>query len=494
MNWLDLSAMELAQGVRSQRFTAAQVLDAHLARLGEVNPSLNAVVATRAAQARREAAALDARVAAGDDLSGLPLLGVPCTIKEFHDVAGLPGTGGLYSRRNRIASEDAPVVARLKAAGALVIGVSNAPEGGLWMETYNHIYGWTSNPWSTARTPGGSSGGEGAAVASGASVFGLGSDVGGSIRIPAALCGTVGHKPTGGMVPNTGQHGHDPKHPLAYLCSGPLTRRVADVMPILRVIAGPDAGDPGCRAFTLGDPDAVDLRALRVFRLPDAGLAPLSAEVRDAVDRAEVSLRAAGCTVTTLDLPHLGDGFLLWSAKLSESFEGSYAEVLGDGEGVRYGRELVRSVLRRSKHTFPGLLLSALSDVADHLPGMQEQWVERADVLQAELEDLLGEDGVLLGPTFPFSAPLHRGLWRNPFAHSYVCLFNVLELPATTVPAGLDSIRLPLAVQLAAKRGNDHLCLAAAAVVEQSTGGWQRTDVVVERRRDALKKSLARTS
>ena len=200
-----------------------------------------------------------------------PLLGVPCTIKEFLKTSGMPHTGGLAWMADGVADTDATVTARIKAAGAIILGVTNIPEGGLWMETYNSIYGRTRNPWDLRRTSGGSSGGEAALISTGASPFGIGSDVGGSIRIPAAFCGTVGHKPSGGLVPNTGHFPADvPDGAGGYLCTGPMTRTVDDAWLVLKVLAGPDGQDPACRPMALGDPAAVDISKLRV--LPMYGL------------------------------------------------------------------------------------------------------------------------------------------------------------------------------------------------------------------------------
>src|SRR5690606_20427369 len=190
---------------------------------------------------------------------------------EFFAVEGLPQTGGLVARRGCVARSDAPVVRRLRDAGAIVLGGTNVPAGGLWMETENRLYGRTNKPWDLGRTPGGSSGGEGAAVACGGAAFGLGSDIGGSVRIPAAFCGTVGHKPTGRMVPNAGQFPAPEGEASAFLTPGPLARRVRDLMPLLRVLAGPDPGDPVTRPFELGDPSEVDLRGVTVIPLAEAG-------------------------------------------------------------------------------------------------------------------------------------------------------------------------------------------------------------------------------
>ncbi len=242
---MSLSAVALAKLIREGDLTSRQVVEAHIQRIEAVNPALNAVVADRFEAAREAATAADTRRAQSKNPEALPpLLGVPCTVKEFIAVKGMPQTGGLWVRRERRAQHDAVVVQRIKAAGAIVLGVTNAPEGGLSPETFNLVHGRTKNPWNLDRTCGGSSGGEGAIIAAGGSPFGLGSDVGGSVRLPSAFCGIAGHKPTGRMVPNTGHWPRGSGMLDAYLAIGPMARHVSDLMPLLRIMAGPDPDAP----------------------------------------------------------------------------------------------------------------------------------------------------------------------------------------------------------------------------------------------------------
>ena len=271
LNLHTCSAMDLSRMLRNRSLSPVELLEAHIKRIQIVNPHVNAFVENRYETARMEARAAEKVLRKADPDSLPPLLGIPCTIKEFFAIEGMGWTGGLLSRKGMTASADSTAVSRLRAAGAIVMGTTNVPEGGLWMETYNKIYGRTRNPWNPERTCGGSSGGEGALVAAGASPFGIGSDVGGSIRIPAAFCGTVGHKPSGRLLPNTGHFPPAIGDAGAYLCSGPLCRRVEDLMPLLRVLAGPDGEDPLCRPFELGDPEQVDLKDLVVIPMASGG-------------------------------------------------------------------------------------------------------------------------------------------------------------------------------------------------------------------------------
>ena len=201
---LTASVQSIARAIRTGALTPTGVLEVHITRMKEVNPKINGVFAERFDLAREEAALLDEEQRSGQvDFGSKPLFGVPCTIKEFIKVKGMPHTGGLVSCADNIATEDAEVVQRIRRAGAVVMATSNVPEGGMWMETFNKIRGRTNNPWNLSRTAGGSSGGEAALVSTGASPFGIGSDIAGSIRIPAGFCGTTGHKPSGRRVPNT---------------------------------------------------------------------------------------------------------------------------------------------------------------------------------------------------------------------------------------------------------------------------------------------------
>ena len=465
----------LVAGMRSGALSSVDLVDAHIARLERVNPTLNAVIATRYQAARDEAAAAAAQYQAARDGGRAelpPLLGVPCTIKEFLRVRGMPYTGGgIPSLRDRTSEEDAVVVRRLRDAGAIVLGVTNAPEGGMWMETHNRVFGRTSNPWDPRRTSGGSSGGEAAAVASGAAVFGLGSDIGGSIRIPAAFCGVFGHKPSGGLVPNTG-HWPEEDELSGYLCVGPLTRSAEDLWTVLSAIAGPDGTDPGSRPYALEDPETIDPSELVVYPLEGNGRTRIGGEMRLAVRRAASALEAAGARIGHLPEEKLRHGLEMWSAALTRAGGSSYAELLGGERPLRVAPEVLRLVLGRSLHTTPAVVAVALERLTGPLEGLAQRSLEALDALRVELETLLGPRGVVLHPPYPRTAPLHRVALLSPFAAVCTAVFNALQFPATVAPLGLTSSGLPVAVQVAGRRGADGTTLAAAGVLERAYGGW----------------------
>jgi fatty acid amide hydrolase 2 len=472
---LDASAVTLARWVRQKKLSPIDLVDVHIARTEAVNPALNAVVAERFDRARAEARALERRIARSRDELDLPLLGLPYTAKEYIAAEGMSYTGGIWSRRHVRADSDAETVRRLARAGAILLGISNVPEGGLWMETYNTVYGRTNNPWNLRHTAGGSSGGEGAIVAASGVAFGLGADVGGSIRIPAAFCGCVGHKPTGRMIPNTGFFPEATGELGAYLCCGPLVRRTEDVLPIVRALAGPDGVDPVTRTLPIGHCEDIDLRDVTVHPLPGPGGVWVRESMLHALHQAADVLRDAGCRVDPLGRP-LRDAFPIWSAMMSLAGGPDYADVLGGDRPLAPFRELVRLALGRSRHTLPAVLVVALEVLTAPLTGRKQQFVAAGKALQAELEALLGDRGVLLFPSYTRPAPRHGVALLTPF--DFVCtgLFNVLEFPATAVPLGFTADGLPLSVQVIARRGNDHLTVAVAAALERALGGWRRAD------------------
>ncbi|HEU0129435.1 MAG TPA: amidase [Mycobacteriales bacterium] len=457
------SASELARRIRARDTTAREVVDVHIAQVERANPALNALVADRFAAARAEADAADAAVRAGAELG--PLHGVPCTVKETFALAGMPNTAGLVSRVGRPATEDSVTVRRLREAGAIPLGVTNVSELAMWFESDNRVYGRTNNPYDTSRIVGGSSGGEGAAVAAAFAPFGLGSDIGGSIRMPAFFNGVFGHKSSPGLVPNDGQFplDHDPRM-LRYQSTGPLCRRAEDLLPVLRVLAGPDVH--------VGDADAVDLARLSVVTIESNGRHHPSSELLGAQRRAVATLRALGARVRPASLPALRRSFDIWGAMLSEAREVPFRTLLAGGGRFSTARELARLATRRSAHTLPALGLAVLERWPDLLPGRGRRLVALGSALREELAGLIGDDGVLFYPSFPTVAPRHNAPLLSPFAFSYTAILNVAEVCATQVPLGLDGPGLPLGVQVAAVAGNDHLTIAVARHLERELGGW----------------------
>lgn len=471
---LTSSALELATWIRDRRVSSREVVDAHIAQIERVNPVINAVVATRFDEARREADTADAALARGE-LRG-PFHGVPCTIKECFAFAGMPQTSGLVKRKGYLATEDATAVRRLREAGAIPLGVTNTSELCMWMESYNHVYGRTNNAYDPARIVGGSSGGEGAIVSAGGAPFGLGSDVGGSIRGPAFFNGVFGHKPTGGMVPGSGQFPNAENEGQRYVTTGPLSRRAADLMPVLRVLAGPDGLDTGCEAFELGDPASVELSGRTLLVVESDGVLEPEPELVEAQAEAARALERRGMRVRRARFPSLARSFPIWSAMLGSSQQTSFGEVLGPATPLQALRELARIAVGRSDHTIMAALLALTDPIPRAWPRHARKLAEEGRRLRAAITDELGAEGLLLYPSYTTTAPRHgqpvREALRLRMPFAYFGIMNVLELPSTQVPLGLDRAGLPLGVQVVASHGRDHLGIAAAVELERELGGW----------------------
>lgn len=470
---LSASGVALARAIRERKTTSREVVQVHVERARRVNPALNAIVRDRYEAALREAAEADEKTSAvhRDDLP--PLHGVPCTIKEAFAFAGMPNTSGLWARRDVVASEDATVVARLRAAGAIPLGVTNVSELCMWFESQNEVWGRTHNAYDAQRTAGGSSGGEGAIVGAGASPIGLGSDVGGSIRMPAFFNGVFGHKATGGIVPSTGNHPPALNDVQRFVTCGPLVRRAEDLMPVLRIIAGPDGIEERCVACDLGDPSAVDIRSLTVFSV-ERGPGSVQRVLLDAQRRAADALASRGAKVERRAIPALSRSFEIWSAMLHEgrAGESSFRDLMAAGGSFDPWAELARLPLGRSRYTLPGLLLSLFEELPARMTARARRVLALGKDLSAELADVLGERGVMLYPSFPRVAPRHLTPLLAPFQFAYTAIFNVMEMPSTQVPLGLDARGLPLGVQVVAPRRQDHLSIAVAMALETMLGGW----------------------
>src|SRR5579864_6799393 len=305
-----LSAVGMAQQIREKKISPVELAEAHLAKIERLNPKLNAFVHVDTEQVQSEAHAAEAAVMSGRTLG--PLHGVPISIKSSLDVACLRCEAGTRLRTGYVATEDAPLVARLRNAGAIVLGVTNTPELLMAWETDNLLYGRTNSPWDLERTPGGSSGGEAAAIAAGMSAGGVGSDGGGSIRVPAHFSGICGLKPTPGRVPATG---HFPASggPFALIgVVGPMARTVADVRALFAVMQGPDDGDTCAAPVFLRWPSDSEARQLRIGYFEDDGRTPVTPEIRAAVRTAAHALRSAGFQVEPFRPEGLEEARKLW--------------------------------------------------------------------------------------------------------------------------------------------------------------------------------------
>lgn len=465
------SALALAGSIRRGELSSRAVVEAHISLLQRWQPKINAIAVERFNGARDDAAAADDRVAAAAPDDRLPpLLGVPCTIKETLNIKGLPHTAGLLGRQNVRATTTATTAQRLLDAGAILLGLTNTSELAMWFETENPVYGRTSNPYDPGRTAGGSSGGCAAAVGCGGVPISLGTDIGGSIRVPAFCCGVFGHKPSVGLVPQTFEYPGVEGKAKRMLSMGPLARRAEDLMPLMRILSGPDGIDPIVEQVELGDPSAVSLDGLRVLISERCFVARIHRELLEAREKAARTLAAAGARVERVELPQMRRMLEPTLATLSDGGRISLSSVLLAGGVHPLG---LRDILTgREEHTVP-LRLWSLADRLSGLasPRRMRRMLEKGREFAAQLAETVG-DGVLLHPPLPALAPKHRRTYGRVLFFQPTGIFNLAGLPVTEVPLGLSETGLPLGVQVAAGPYRDHVAIAVASALEQAYGGW----------------------
>ncbi len=460
-----LSAVDMAQKIREKKISPVELAEAHLAKIERLNPKLNAFVQVDADQVRREARAAEAEVMKGDILG--PLHGVPVSIKSALDVAGLRCEAGTRLRAGHIAPQDAPLVARLRNAGAIILGVTNTPELLMAWETDNLLYGRTNSPWDLERTPGGSSGGEAAAISAGMSAGGVGSDGGGSIRVPAHFSGICGLKPTPGRIPSTG---HFPASggPFALIgVVGPMARTVADLKAFFEVMQGPDDGDTCAAPVPLRWPSDPEARKLRIGYFEDDGRTPVTPETRAAVRTAANALRNAGFEVEPFRPEGLERARLLWKKFF-----------------VVAGGMLIRPMFCGREHDLSPILKQFLDCSAEELPLDGETllgaWISR-DVLRTQFLGQMRKYPILLCPAAAIPAFRHgERSWSADGktveyldAWSYTEWFNLLGNPAAVVPVSYSAEGLPIGVQIIGRPWEEEQVLAVANALEMECKAWK---------------------
>lgn len=443
------SARSIAEAIRGKQVSSVEIVDAFLKRIDQVDPKLNAVVHLGAEQARESARRADAALARGESWG--PLHGVPMTIKDSLDTAGMVTTGGTLGRAQFVPKRDATVVKRVNEAGAILLGKTNTPELTLLYETNNLVYGRTNNPWDTERTPGGSSGGAAAILAAGGAAFDIGSDYGGSIRLPAHFNGITGIKPTHGRVPRTGHifpfgGTHDSFQQL-----GPLARHVEDLCLILEIISGPDNIDPAIVPMPLGDPGAIDLASLRVGFHTDNGISTPTSETKTAVQKAVEAMREVGARVQESR-----------PAGIEESFD------IGTRIWTADGGAAVRRLLEEAGTTEFSIETSGEALDAEGIDKLWTQWYD----LRSRMTGYFNDHDVILCPVNAKPAIPHGATALSDY--SYTISYNVTGWPGGVVRAGTSAEGLPIGIQIVAAPAREDVVLAVAAYLEQALGGFQR--------------------
>jgi amidase len=416
----------LARKIAARELSSVEVVRAHLEHIHTVNPRLNAVVFATAESAIKEARAADRRNRPKSVLG--PLHGVPFTAKDIFNTAGLPTTAGLRVPRSRIPDHDATVVARMRRAGAILIAKTNCPPGGAEEDGWSPVRGGTRNPYDVNRTPGVTSSGEAAIIAAGGSPLGLGSDSGGSIRIPAHYCGVAALKPTAGLVPATGGYGlaggvSDPRSQ-----AGPMARYVSDLRIALRVLAGPDGIDSGIVPVRAWRSPALD--GMRVAWYADDGMARPTPSVAATVKAAARALGAAGCSVTEERPPALSEAYQL---------------TLGF-----WGRKHIGS----------------------------DRMYERWDAFRSAVLRFMSRFDLVVSPVAPDIAPMLRVKPVSDHPLSYTVPYSLSGNPCVVVRAGTSRENMPIGVQVVAGNFRDGTALKGARVIERALGGWRPASVI----------------
>jgi amidase len=446
------STTQLATAIRAGDVSAVDVLEAHLAQIERCNPALNAVVTLAAEQARARAREADAALARGEVWG--PLHGVPFTLKDAHSTAGMRTTTGFPPLADYVPQEDSTVTARLKAAGGVLIGKTNVPTMLADFQTNNPIFGRTNNPWNIERTSGGSSGGAAAALASGMTPFEIGTDLSGSIRIPAHFCGLFGLKPTeqrvslDGLIP-----GLPPPRSIRIMsCIGPMARTIEDLALLYRIIAGPDGRDTEVQPVPVDDVPELELTKLRIAFAPTFPGLPVAADIRRAIELLCQQLDRSGAVVEEARLPELD-----FNQELS-----SAGALIGMTVGA----------FQPDEHTPPTTLAQYLEALyrRDQSIIAWERFFDEWDAL------LCPASMITAFPHCETGSPLRLDGQDETYwmVSAHGTLFNYTGHPAVVLPYTLDRDGLPIGVQLVGKRWNESRLLAIAHALSAVTGEFQR--------------------
>lgn len=460
-----LPAGEMARLIREKRISPVELADAHLAKIERLNPKLNAFVHVNAEFVQREARRAELAVMKHHKVG--PLHGVPISIKSSIQVAGMRWEAGSRLRTGVVAAQDAPLVTRLRNAGVNLLGVTNTPELLMAWETDNVLYGRTNSPWDPKRTPGGSSGGEAAAIAAGMSAAGVGSDGGGSIRVPAHFSGICGLKPTPGRIPSTG-HFPPSGGPFALLgVVGPMARTVSDLKLLYEIMQGPDDGDTCAAPVAPRWPSNEELKRIRIGYFEEDDRTAVMPEIRQAVHTAAEALHHLGFQVEPFRPEGLEQLRVLWK----RFFVKMGGMLLGP---MFTGHEQEQSPIMKQflewSAAEPELTGAAVLDT----------WIQR-DAVRASFLAQMQRFPILLCPPAAILA-FHHGerSWavdgkRVHYldAWSYTEWFNLLGNPAAVIPIGHSSDGLPIGVQIVGRPWEEETVLAIAGVIEQECNAWK---------------------
>jgi amidase len=470
------SATDLAGQLRERRIGCVELLDFFVARAERYNPRLTAVIAWQVEPARQRARAADAALAHGEIWG--PLHGVPMTVKESFNIAGLPTTWGNPEWKNNIATDNAVLVDRLIAAGAVIYGKTNVPYMLMDSQSYNDVYGTTNNPWDAARGPGGSSGGEAAALAAGLSALGAGSDIAGSLRNPAHYCGVYAHKPSWGLIPPRGHAPPGALTPTDISVVGPMARYAEDLDLAMGVLAGPDLLQQPAWRLQLPPPRHRRLADYRVGFWMSSALCDIDASVASRLDAASSALRRAGAVVDETARPPIGDGeqhrlfmLLLRAATASRLSDPAFAEQQAIAATIADDDPSFRAAVARGA-TLSHRSWATLNEARTALRYAWREFFRRYDVLLTPVAATAAfphdhnpdRDARMImvnNTEVPYGA---QRFWAGPASLSY--------LPATVAPVGLTERGLPVGCQIIGAEGEDRTTIEFARLLAVEIGAF----------------------
>lgn len=505
-----LPAHQIAEMIRTGKITSREVVEAYLDQISRVNPKLNAIVTLDAEGARKRAQEADEALSRGEIWG--PLHGVPVTIKDNFATKGMKTTSSLTELADYVPKYDATVVDRVRKAGAVILGKTNLPSLAMDLQTNSPVFGRTNNPWDIRRTPGGSSGGEAAAVAAGMTALGFGNDIGGSIRIPAHFCGIYGIKPTENFVStqgvNPGMKGAEFRAVRHLACCGPLARSIEDLRLGLAIIAGPDSKNPDVPWVDLSRPPVKDLKGLRISWADDFGGVPVTAETKEALKSFREKLAARGCIVERMN-PAIFDDHLKVitpEAKDLYGFQTDNSRPIGFKEAwTTYGKLMDMelgvyqpSFSRFISYLFGGSFRKDVPMITMVFPQSYEKYLKtltERDFFVTAMDTFLSDRDVLLCPVTSTPAFEHIAPWRyfgpypvytdsvivdgKPVKYlvanmSYTSIFNLTGNPVVVIPIGYTKEGIPIGIQIVGRRWRDMELLAIAEELDKVAKAYRK--------------------
>lgn len=454
-----------------------------ISQIEKMNPHLNAVAEDLFVQARALAQDMENKIFQSSAEIDLPLLGVPVTVKEMFAMQGAIRTAGSIHNKGKRMDFNATLVDRILKAGAIPVCTTNVPELGLWFETDNVIYGRTKNPYDLKRTSGGSTGGDAALIASACSPVGLGSDIGGSVRIPAAFCGVFGHKPTSRLLSKTGHYPSTLESMKSVTRKndsitgmGFLSRHSEDLPLMMDLLAGPDHIDQTIELDWKKLKHPANSLQKKIYVLQDPVIKlckSVDEDCKEAVQKAADFFKSEGYVIEILDPQIFIDTFEIWSAVTGSTQTSTFQNKMTQGQNISLFTELFRHLIGTPKYTFPALVMCVLELFKDKK--MAGLGLEKAAKLGQKLDQILNDPlnaSVILMPTHPRVAPRHQLPYVRPFDFCMTAAINPFEYPATSVPMGLNQRGLPLSVQIVCGHNRDKVNFEMASNLEKKFGGW----------------------